>query len=540
MSKLFFKSSISISLALLALLSTDMPALAQSTAAHSLEHGQAGQLADLAFGYAIAEQPEKAISLLDQAATYEGGGCYEANVWLKVGAGYRAAGQVEKGEAFLTQAYKTAIERDNDVENCFTSGTTPSESLLNRSREYVESGHLDLALHIAEGSDNYFSPMTMVEIAGNFYEAGQPRKAKQIIMRSVDLAAEMAAEEGDDPLFTLMPLSGAAQLSKEGNPQLATFLIEESGLLQKISSPEDLIDSNIEVYQRLSIAGLLADLDKPEQSLSVIDEATSNVLPAEGSFEAVHSWVGAAVLYSQLGSDQRADDAFAAANASLEGLSGQAVGIAQTVIVNGYAELGKFEQATQLASAIESSNESTQAYSDIAAAYAQAGEVEEANRVASSIGQDKFTRLSMIRAYLSTEQYDQAQQIATQPDMIDYLPEIGQAYCAAGQAEQVVSLIELLASNLQAADWLRSCAATEFAKQQQFDRATAIADTITSPEYRADTLIAIAAQYDAPASSFWAQWVQRIANPLQTLLGSAPDSSNAVQLLDEAHELIQR
>ncbi len=526
-----------------------MPVLAQSastqatstqaTSTQELEHGQAGQLADLAFGYAIAEQSEKAISLLEQAETYEGSSCYEANVWLKIGAGYRAAGQVEKGEAFLTQAYKTANERDNDVENCFTSGTTPGESLLNRSREYLESDHLDLALHIAEGSHNYFSPMTMIEIAGDFYEAGQQRKAKQIITRSVDLAAEMAAEESDDPFFTLVPLAGASLLSQKGNPQLATFLIEESDLLQQILSPEDLISSDMQVYERLAIAEVLAELDKPEQSLSVMDEATSNVLPAEGPFEAVHSWVRAAVLYSQLGSDQQADDAFAAANAALEELSGRTVGVAQAIIVNGYTELGKFEQATQLASAMENSSESMRAYGDIAAAYAKAGEVEEANRVASSIGQDEFTRLSMMRAYLETEQYDQAQQIATQPDMIDYLPEIGQAYCAAGQAEQVVNSIELLESNPQPADWLRSCAATEFAKQQQFDQATAIADQITPTEYKAETLIAIAAQYDAPASSFWARWAQRISNPLQTLLGSAPDSSNAVQLLDEAHELIR-
>ncbi|MEM1310806.1 MAG: hypothetical protein AAGF98_15165, partial [Cyanobacteria bacterium P01_H01_bin.153] len=147
-------------------------------------------------------------------------------------------------------------------------------------------------------------------------------------------------------------------------------------------------------------------------------------------------------------------------------------------------------------------------------------------------------RLSMMRAYLETEQYEQAQQIATQPDMIDHLPEIGQAYCAAGQPEQVVASIELLELNPEPADWLRSCAAIAFAKQQQFDRATAIADTITSTDSRADTLIAIAIQHNTSASSFWTRWVQRLPGPFRTLLGNAPDASD-VELLDQAHDLIQ-
>ncbi|MGD1905785.1 MAG: tetratricopeptide repeat protein [Leptolyngbyaceae cyanobacterium] len=266
---------------------------------------------------------------------------------------------------------------------------------------------------------------------------------------------------------------------------------------------------------------------------------TANVLTTEYPLDAVHSWVNAAVLYSQLGREQQANEAFAAAKESTEALTAHTLGEAQAIIVGGYVQLGDFEQASQLAAAIESSRGSIRAYSDIAAAHAKAGAVEEANRVAQSTGMDQLTRLSMMRAYLETKQYEQAQQIATQPDMIDHLPEIGQAYCAAGQPEQVVASIELLELNPEPADWLRSCAAISFAKQQQFNRATAIADTITSTDSRADTLIAIAIQHNTSASSFWTRWVQRLPSPFQTLLGSAPDDSEAVELLDQAHDLIQ-
>ena len=213
------------------------------------------------------------------------------------------------------------------------------------------------------------------------------------------------------------------------------------------------------------------------------------------------------MLYSQLGRAQQADEAFAAAKARAEELTGQTLGDARSIVVDGYAQIGDFEQANQLAASIESSSGQLRAYSDIAAAYAKAGAVEEANRVAQSIGMDEFTRLGMMRAYIETEQYEQAQQIAIQSDMTNYLPEVGQAYCAAGQSEQVVALIGLLESkrlesNPAPADWLRSCAAIAFAEQQQFDRATTLAHTIRSTEYRADALIAIAAQHNVPTSSF--------------------------------------
>ncbi|MGD1904367.1 MAG: hypothetical protein ACFB0C_00055 [Leptolyngbyaceae cyanobacterium] len=216
------KFAVSSGVALLALMGAALSVSAQPADLH-----QASQLADLAFGYAIAEQPDKAIALLEQASTYEDDSCYEANVWLKIGAGYRTVRELEKGGTFLAKAHRIALERD--LENCAGSATTPGESLLNRSLEYAEEGHIDLALHIVDQSDNFFAPIVMAQIAGEAYEAGHQRKAKQIVRRSIELTADTIAQAGDDSIFHLLPLAVLGQIQADENAQLAEFLIDEVG-----------------------------------------------------------------------------------------------------------------------------------------------------------------------------------------------------------------------------------------------------------------------------------------------------------------------
>ena len=252
----------------------------------------------------------------------------------------------------------------------------------------------------------------------------------------------------------------------------------------------------------------------------------------------------AATLYNKLDGklgSKKANDAMAAANTSLSQMPDiRSVDEAKTVLVRGYAELSQFEQASELAKPIESVNARQGAYIAIVSAYTRAGLVEEAEQLAGSIGMSKSVRLDMMRAYLETEQYDKAQQIAEQPDMLNHLPEVGQAYGTEGMLEQAVSLIDLLDPAEQSTDWLRGCSATAFAEQDQFDQALEIAQSMAAPEYKADALIAIAAQYTAPHDSFWQRWTAQLPRPFDNWLSGTPAPTEAVELLDQARSLIER
>ncbi|MEM8809790.1 MAG: hypothetical protein AAGF01_27530, partial [Cyanobacteria bacterium P01_G01_bin.38] len=187
---------------------------------------------------------------------------------------------------------------------------------------------------------------------------------------------------------------------------------------------------------------------------------------------------------------------------------------------------------------IESAHERQRAYSLIAAEYAKAGLTEEATGLVQSIGNPEFARLDMMRAYLETEDYAQAQKIALQPDMLDFLPEVGQAYLDMGEPEQALSLIDSIPS-ADSADWLRQSTAIEFARQNEFDQALKLAQTVTDPEIKADVLAAIAANYTKSSDdSSWGRLWTRLVNPLRAWLGTS-DQERAVEILDQAVDVMQ-
>jgi len=236
MSKLSLKFAMGSGLALIAAFGAGAPltesALAQLDSApaenqsvpQSVDSHQpsASALADLAFGYAIAQQPATAISLLERAEAYEGGECKEANTWLKIGVGYRAAGQLEKGEAFLAQANETMALREQ--ENCAGSATSPSESVANRIVEYAEAGHLDVALHAAQNLKFWFHPFIAAQVAQASYEAGRQKEARQIMTRSIQEITEMAGQEADATIVNQTILGAAGYFSAEGNAELSKFV----------------------------------------------------------------------------------------------------------------------------------------------------------------------------------------------------------------------------------------------------------------------------------------------------------------------------
>ena len=536
-----WKSQLRCGLAVVALV-----CLGHSAQAQSIERGQAQQLADLAFGYAQAQQTDRAIALLQEAETYGGGDCFEANAWLKIGVAYQAAGDLAAGERFLTQAAESAIEKT--ATDCYSSGTSPLESVLNRAKEYAAAGHLDLARQVADLNEHLLTPLTLAEIAGYYAATGQSRAAKQVLAEAIaDHQALVAQADDSETAADLawasdaIPAGMAALLIEAEHPDLAQFVIEQSELvshqLTELAQTSD--PTAVYIGSSLMVARLLIDLEQPQQAQSLLEATVPQIQPsAADPLETIQTWVEAAQLYHRLDSRQ-ATASLAQAQDLSATLEASTVAFAQARIVQGYAAIGDFDQAKALAQAIDNVSERQRAHEEIAVAYARSGSVDAANALVQSIGNSESARLSLVRAYLATEQYAAATDLAQQPDLLKKaLPEVGAAYCDAGLPEQVLPLLELSSSS---ENWLRRCTAAEFAQQGEFDQALALAQTITEPQIQANALMAIADRYTGPTAdtaspSLWG----RLATAWQLWFGSADvNQDKAVEVLDQAFKLTQ-
>ncbi|ESA37024.1 hypothetical protein N836_05530 [Leptolyngbya sp. Heron Island J] len=526
---LFWKSIFSSSVVSATLFCLGSAALAQP-----VELNRARQLADIAFGYGLANRADKAMPLLEQAATYEGGDCFEATAWLKIGVGYQAVNQPDKAEEFFTRAVEIARERT--LENCASSATSPEESLLNRANNYAEAGHLDLALTIANRVEHLFQPITMVKIAGEFYDAGQQAEAEQLVTQAIETAQQSPTEPMVNRMILLIAM--VDQLIQLEQPELAQLVVETSQLQQpETFEVTNSFESALYHFQVLRLARLLVDLDQPPLALSLLDGVVPNIQPlAEFPSDVVNNWIDAAVLYNTLGSDQ-AEMLWATVNNHVQQITDpQELASAQHSLVRGYTEMGDFEQAKTQAQAIEKTSTRQAAHETIASAYARAGQVEAANSLVQSMGNPQSVWISLVRAYLETEKYDQAEELARQlvpqPDMSNAISTVGRTYCNDGLPERVVPLIDLSPS----ADGLRSCAAIAFAEQGEIDKALQLTQAITAPESQASTLVAIAAQCTTDQVA-WQRLIGWLPKSVKTWLGVC-DSAKAVELLDQALELI--
>ncbi|MGB5972662.1 MAG: hypothetical protein WBG38_05060, partial [Nodosilinea sp.] len=451
-----------------------------------------------------------------------------------------AAGERAQGEDLLERASKVAVEQTKG--DCYSSATSPTESFLNRAAEYSEAGYLEVALQVASHIEDLFKPLMLAEVAEDYAKMGQQRKAKEVITEAIAAHKKFIAQNADagsdsipwspDRIFTAM----AFQLVESGQPELATFVLAQSEL---VSSQNEVTDPSSDatlddISHALSVANLLAKLERSQEARSLVEAIAPKIeLSKAYPTEVIYRWVDVAQLYNRLGERSKAVEMLEQAENLPETLSNSEIMATRALLAGGYAELGEFDRAKALADTIDHVPERQNAYRSIAVAYAKAGSVDTANSLVQSIGNPQFGRSSLIHAYLETEQYAEAEKIAQQPDMREsMLPQIGATYCSEGLPEQVVALIQPGSSE----DWLRSCAATEFARQGEFQRALELAQTIENSENKANALVDIASQYTRPRTEHRLQG--RLSDFWQHLFGIT-NSENAAEILDQARSLIE-
>lgn len=465
------------------------------------------QLAEIAFGYAQAQSSDKAIALLEIAETYANEeGCFESAPLLKIGVAYQMAGEIEKSEALLESAVKSATVRTE--ENCALSATSPTESFHNRAVEYAKAGYLDLGLQLTYRIDGFFRTLALIEIAVAFAEAGRQSEAEQIINQAIAEEQQTVvryASEAEDAL----PLTAIAnrffsiaadQLIEAGQPELAKSFINQ---IERPSEPAE-VEQNwgfaSRFQQELFATERLIKIEHPQQALQRLDAAVQYL---EAPPEDPSSWLEAAAIYSQLDSP-KANKLFAIFESSLSQVSADKKVDTQTALVESYASIGEIERALAIFKKMDSGDRSRDAKWAIAKGYARTERALEAYAfVEANI--NELTRSQLMRFHLQEGQYAAAAEIAQQSDMLGFLPEVAEAYCEAGQPEAVILLLSNETQPIRTQsietrptatmpltdferDFMYRCAAEAFAEKGAFSQALEAANKIGSTGSHARTL----------------------------------------------------
>ncbi|HEY9879454.1 MAG TPA: hypothetical protein V6D29_13440 [Leptolyngbyaceae cyanobacterium] len=478
-------------------------------------------LADIAFEYAELGNSERLGEVLDQALRSTKAmefQCFQGNPLARIAGSYLLVGQEAQGKPLLAAAIETAERQE--ATGCSRSATSPTESLANRAREYAEDGHLDLAVELITGVG---APLTLAEVAGHLTEAGQSERAAELLNQAITLAQGI-----DDQYYrTQMLTSVAHRLRIEGHPELVPLILEQA---LESSSTFDLAESkeaaSLQVSSMLGIAREFAANGAESQAIAVLDEAMTKIETLSNQplpLDRIQYQVDAAVQYGELAQQAKATAILAETWAEAKTLAsdptlyqGNAVGR----VAEGYAKLGDFEQALQIAETIESGVEREIAFQQIALVQARAGNIEAAVELAQmSSSRRNATLIEITRHYLTEKQPDQAWNFAQTHQVKGILSEVALGYVDAGQPEQALQLVQsgslegfmpdiavayakvgqtdqaLEIVEAQQMDWLLPAIASELAKQRQLETALEVAQSISDRAYKAQALIAIAQSY---------------------------------------------
>ncbi|MGB3308146.1 MAG: hypothetical protein WBG32_05105 [Nodosilinea sp.] len=524
---------------------------------------QARLLADIAFQYADLEQSQRSIDVLDQAQRSLQAmtdRCFQANPLVKVAGGYRLVGQKDKGDQLLAVAVQTA--QDQAATGCSGSATSPTESLINRAREYAEQGHLDLALDLGQGLED---PMLLAELAGYLFEAGQPRRARNLLNQALDLAKGI-----EDSFYATQTLTLVAnRLRLAGHSEQALRVLEQA---LESSSTFDLAQSNdaasLQLNAMLTISRELVEIQAEPQALDVLAQIRPKVETLASPFPADRFvyWIDAAQQYADLGQQPEAEAILATALATAEAMptgETQNRDDALSRVARGYVQLGDIDRGMKISASIQSANARAGIVREAAIAYAAADDLDAAIALARSTGKENLNLAltELVRYYLTQQQPDQAWDLVQTQQVKGMVSEVAVGYLEAGQPEQALEVVntnklEGFAADValayakagqveQAAagqlDYLRPAIARELAQQKQFDSALQVAQSITDDIYKAQALIAIAQAY-GPTAPTEKGFIQRLlANLTDFLPGNADDSERqkAIEVLKQALQITQ-
>ena len=185
---------------------------------------KAGLLADIAFQYAELRDTQRLEGVLDQALSATRAmsfQCFQANPLAKVAISHLLVGQDSQGQPLLAEAIATALRQE--ATGCSSSATSPTESLANRTREYAEAGHLDLAVELGRGLGD---PIVMADLAGQLSEAGQTAQAAELLRQA--LAQTQPAE-----VFAQNPSADAPRLLAQTLSYMA-YRLQETRLARPL------------------------------------------------------------------------------------------------------------------------------------------------------------------------------------------------------------------------------------------------------------------------------------------------------------------
>ncbi|NEU73815.1 hypothetical protein PI95_014905 [Hassallia byssoidea VB512170] len=499
-------------------------------------------LADIAFQYAAVGKSEQAVKILNQVlplAEANPNECFKANPLVKVAGGYILAGQETKGKQLLKEAIQ--IAHTQTATGCSGSATSPDESLLNRAKKYAEAGYYSFGIEIITKVNNPVStPTTLAELAGHYAKAGEPEQATKVLNQAIAIA-----QSNPNTLYKTMTLIVIAEHLSQGGqkeqvPKVLERALESAYAIDEAKSREN---TAMKVNQMLRIAKQFAEVGQERRAIEILDQALPKIRTfADKRFpiEKPSQLVETAVQYAALKQKNKAVETLAEARTAAQAINGD--GLAK--VAEGYAEIGDFEQAQQIARSIKNVNERSRAFSGIAIAYAKAGYPDQAVKLAKSIGNPDFTFRGIVRHYLQIGQNDQAFGIVQQWNLKNMLSEVAFAYLEAGQPDkalQIAKSIEPHPDAEQHKDWRFPSIARGFAKQGQFDQALEVAQSITDKGYKAQALIAIAEQYvlrERENKKLIEKILSVLTNSLNSLFGSS-NKNKASEILDQALQVAQ-
>jgi tetratricopeptide (TPR) repeat protein len=393
-----------------------------------------------------------------------------------------------------------------------------------------------------EGVNNPFQPLALAQLAVQYAKAGQMEQTTQVLNQAINLAQAQT----DASNRTLMLIGIAAYLEVGDQPQLVPPVLEQALVsTQAIPAASSGEQAGSKSNHMLRIARQLAAVGHKQQALKVLQQALPIVqaIPATPfPMERAHQLVEMANLYSALAQETQARQTLALAQTAAQTIQDpQLQEYAFVRLAEGYAVSNQFQQARQIASAIQSVNEREAAFRQIALAYLRAGQEEQALQLARSIGGQEATFSQIARYYLEQGQTDRALQLVQKQRVKGILSEVVLGYLKVGQPQQALQAAKLDTSSESGLDWLYPEIAGGFAQGDDVEQALTIARGLQTPIYRVQALLQIAEELTAREQT-QNKPLHRIAvwlsNP-RKLLFPRSGQSRAAAILDEALTLAE-